>query len=103
MAQAGAAHGAAGAGEPRPDETAAKDHSAGDRAVPSRPGDTDDTWLRNGRLPGGRAVDLRLRGARIAAVEPAGSAPAAAGTDLGGRWLAPAPIDSHVHLSLIHI
>ncbi len=53
--------------------------------------------LRGGRLPGGAATDLAIADGKIVAVgtvEEGGEE-----VDLGGRWLVPAFIDSHVHLA----
>jgi hypothetical protein len=79
-------------------------------AVFSRDGASDATTshgkllLRGARLPGGAPVDVEIRDGRITAVRAAAndllsSWPPSATLDLTGRWIAPAFIDSHVHLS----
>lgn len=73
-----------------------------------------ELWIAGGRL-GGRAVDVRVRDGRIAAIapaapqEPAATAPQEPAAtarpggprriDARGLWLAPAVIDAHVHLA----
>jgi imidazolonepropionase-like amidohydrolase len=54
--------------------------------------------LKNGRLPGGLPVDVEVREGKIIAL---GKIDAADGIDLSGRFLAPAFIDSHVHLAYL--
>jgi cytosine deaminase len=57
--------------------------------------------LRHGRLDDGRAVDLRLAGGLIAAVEPAGSLEG--GVDLAGGLVLPGLHDGHIHLDKTHL
>ncbi len=63
-----------------------------------------DLLLRGARLPGGVLVDVEIRSGKIVSVRPAGTSstapiPSKATLDLTGRWLAPAFVDSHVHLT----
>jgi dihydroorotase len=65
--------------------------------------DPDETWvIRGGRLLRADAapatVDLVIRGERVVAVEPAGTADAGPVLDAGGLDVAPGAIDLHVHL-----
>lgn len=56
----------------------------------------------NATLPGGRVVDVAEAHGRIVSVTLAGSRRFSADVlriDLWGRWLVPAPIDAHVHLT----
>jgi N-acetylglucosamine-6-phosphate deacetylase len=62
----------------------------------------DPLIIRNCRLydapPGAPAVDIRLAGGVIAAIEPATIRPAwEPGLDVGGRLVVPGPIDVHAH------
>ncbi|GAA0967039.1 amidohydrolase family protein [Frigoribacterium faeni] len=57
--------------------------------------------LRNAALPDGSTVDVRIEGDTVAAVLPAGTAPAAPGSetlDLAGHVLLTAPAEPHAHL-----
>lgn len=65
-----------------------------------------DYWLRRARLPaavvdGAALADLRVAGGVIAAVAPAGTAPA--GVDLAGGQVWPCFVDVHTHLDKGHI
>jgi cytosine deaminase len=61
-----------------------------------------DYWLCRARLPDGRAlVDLRIAGGTVAAIAPAGAAPA--GVDLAGGQVWPCFVDVHTHLDKGHI
>ena len=84
-------------GDARPSPATPNDGSR-DQADPA-----GDLWLRGARLPGGPPVDVQIRGDRIVAVQPAQAIyetpPADRALELTGRWLVPAFIDSHVHLS----
>ncbi len=62
-----------------------------------------DVVLRGARLPGGAdPVDVVVADGRIVAVGPgAGGDVSAPVEDVTGRWLAPAFIDSHVHLAYL--
>jgi imidazolonepropionase-like amidohydrolase len=55
--------------------------------------------LRNGRLPGGMAADVEVRDGKIVAVGRVDARVEA--VDVSGRFLAPAFIDSHVHLAYL--
>src|SRR5205085_1917566 len=55
--------------------------------------------LRGGRLPGGAPADVEVEGGRIVAVGVVASESDV--VDVSGRWLAPAFIDSHVHLAYL--
>ena len=53
------------------------------------------------RLPGDEMVDVEVKEGKIVALRPAGTSElcaSSASVDAGGQWLAPAFIDSHVHL-----
>lgn len=81
--------------------------------------ETGDYWLRAARIPecllsgappaaadsdGSLLVDLFIEGGNIAAVEPAGSAPAeGASVELGGRHVWPMLVDVHTHLDKGHV
>ena len=54
------------------------------------------SWIRDVRLASGEAVDVRLEGAAVAAVVPAGAGEPA--MDGAGGLLLPAFVDTHVHL-----
>ncbi|HSJ92309.1 MAG TPA: amidohydrolase family protein [Ilumatobacter sp.] len=56
------------------------------------------TWVVNGRLAGGRRVDLALRAGRIEAILPAGEHREGRVHDLGGWLLLPAMAEPHAHL-----
>ena len=59
----------------------------------------DKLRLAGALLDDGRRVDVRIADGRIAAIEPAGGGPAGeTAIDLGGRLLAPAFVDGHIHL-----
>lgn len=84
-------------GGPRPASTPAPTRE------PARPGpvavavSAEHRAIRGARLPGGARVDLELRDGRVVAI---GTVDAALpGEDAGGRFIAPAFVDSHVHLA----
>ena len=54
--------------------------------------------LHGGRLPDGRAVDVRIGAGRIEEIEPAGRLSAPERLDLSGYLLLPAPVEPHAHL-----
>lgn len=59
------------------------------------------TWITNGRLPDGRAVDLAIIDGRIDAVLPTGDAREGSDaevTDVGGWLLLPAMVEPHAHI-----
>lgn len=63
--------------------------------------------LKGATLAGGEAVDLEMESGRITRLAPAGdgtvpSSPSVTVHDLSGRWLAPAFIDSHIHLAYLN-
>ena len=61
-----------------------------------------DVLLQGASLPGASApTSLLLSGGRIAALDPEAVDPTIEVIDLTGRWLAPAFIDSHVHLAYL--
>ena len=66
---------------------------AGSRAEPGH------FVFRGGRLPGGRAADVEVRSGKIVAVGTIESD--APDVDIAGKTLAPAFIDSHVHLAYL--
>lgn len=55
--------------------------------------------LRGGRLPGGEAADVELRAGKVVAVGKVDGG--AVEVDVTGRFLAPAFVDSHVHLAYL--
>src|SRR5258708_688824 len=55
--------------------------------------------LRNGRLPGGMLADVEVREGKFVAVGNVAAGGDA--IDVSGRFLAPAFIDSHVHLAYL--
>jgi len=63
--------------------------------------DAPDLWLRNATLADGTRADLRITGGVIAAVAPAGTAPA--GADLKGGMALPCFADIHTHLDKGHV
>ena len=60
----------------------------------------DHVVLRGGQVVGQGQVDVELRDGRIVGVGQR-AAPGAAEVDVAGRWIAPAFIDSHVHLAYL--
>ena len=56
------------------------------------------SWVVNGRLADGRAVDLAIADGRIESVEPTGPGRAGPSRDLGGRLLLPPMAEPHAHL-----
>ena len=54
--------------------------------------------LYGGRLPDGRAVDIRIGAGRIEEIGPAGRLSAPERLDLSGYLLLPAPVEPHAHL-----
>lgn len=90
-------------GGPRPTSTPAPAREPAQEPAqePVRPGSVaasaEHRAIRGARLPGGAAVDLEIRGGRIAAI---GTVDAALpGEDARGGFIAPAFVDSHVHLA----
>jgi len=77
--------------------------SSGPATAPSTPEPVERgavAVLRGGRLAGGRAVDVRVEDGRIAEAGPDLEVPGGADlVDVSGRFLAPAFVDSHVHLA----
>lgn len=83
--------------------------ACGTTSAPVAPLDDGDTGeasiglaLCGARIAGGDAVDLEIDGANVSAVLPSGESTRCSGpdgVDLRGKWLAPAFIDSHVHLA----
>ncbi|MDH3753114.1 MAG: amidohydrolase family protein [Acidimicrobiia bacterium] len=60
------------------------------------------SWLRNGRLPDGRIVDIRVDDGLIGAVvEHAAQAESTAGDDLQGWLVLPAMAEPHAHLDKV--
>lgn len=53
---------------------------------------------RHGRAPGGAPLEILVRDGKIVEVGPSVAAPGVAERDLGGAFVVPAAIDSHVHL-----
>jgi hypothetical protein len=70
------------------------DAERADRSAPS-----EHFVLRGGRLPGGPEADVEISEGRIVAVGAVESG--AEAVDVSGRYLAPAFIDSHVHLAYL--
>jgi len=68
--------------------------SGADRSAPTR-----HLVLRGGTIAGGGAADVEVTDGRIVAVGAVASG--ADVVDVSGRWLAPAFIDSHVHLAYL--
>jgi predicted amidohydrolase YtcJ len=66
---------------------------------PGSRGSSEGLLLRNARLPGGAAVELGLLDGRL--VEPASLGEGTLSQDLGGAYVVPAFIDSHVHLAYL--
>lgn len=64
-------------------------------------GAADPFVLVGARLPGGEVADVEVRDGRIARV--GGGADAPERIDVAGRWLAPAFVDSHVHLTYLPV
>ena len=61
-------------------------------------GGSGTTLLRGATIAGGGQADVRIAGAMITAVGPLEPLPGEAVVELGGSFLAPGFIDSHVHL-----
>ena len=61
----------------------------------------DVTLLRGGTLVGGETADVLLIGDRIAAIGEVEPPPTAKVIVVADRWIGPAGIDSHVHLTLV--
>jgi len=81
-------------GAPTPSDLPVSDHATADQGSSSR-----HLLLRGARLPGGMQADVEIRDGRIVSVGP--SAGNDNVVDVSGRYLAPAFIDSHVHLAYL--